>query len=180
MFSGIGGFEVGLQNSNLEHELIGYSEMDSMPYKFLKDILKEQRIMETQLTFKEMSSLTLTSWLEDFLVRHSALLEGNEDLTIQEEHSFLTSQGFVQKKDPDIWYLKTLKVCYLMTMEKLSRQYLGFSPTWGIELNGRYLTARIGEFPKTGNESLLSDILEVSPPKKYFLSPPQKENQLQL
>jgi len=28
MFSGIGGFEVGLQNSNLEHELIGYSEID--------------------------------------------------------------------------------------------------------------------------------------------------------
>ena len=28
MFSGIGGFEVGIQNSNLEHELIGYSEID--------------------------------------------------------------------------------------------------------------------------------------------------------
>ena len=135
--------------------------------------------METQLTFKEMSSLTLTSWLEDFLVKHSALQGSSGGLTTRGVHSFLTSQGFVQKKDPDIWYLKTLKVCYLMTMEKLSRQYLGFSPTWGIELNGRYLTARIGEFPKTGNESLLSDILEVSPHEKYFLSPAQKDKLLE-
>ena len=28
MFTGIGGFEEGLKNSNIEHELIGYSEID--------------------------------------------------------------------------------------------------------------------------------------------------------
>ena len=30
MFTGIGGFELGIKNSNIEHELIGYSEID--PY----------------------------------------------------------------------------------------------------------------------------------------------------
>ena len=28
MFSGIGGFELGLKQSNLEHEIIGYAEID--------------------------------------------------------------------------------------------------------------------------------------------------------
>jgi hypothetical protein len=45
-------------------------------------------------------------------------------------------------------------------LAKLSRQYLGFSPTWGISLNGRYLTAKTSEFPKTESGSSLSDILE--------------------
>ena len=131
-----------------------------------------------QLKLIPENSPTLTSWLGDFLARHSALRESVEDLTIQEEHSFLTSQGFVQKKDPDIWYLKTLKVCYLMTKEKLSRQSLGFSPVWGIELNGRYLTARISEFPRIGKECSLSDILETGVPEKYFLSPAQTQKVL--
>jgi len=36
MFTGIGGFELGLKNSNIEHELIGYSEIDSYAIKIFK------------------------------------------------------------------------------------------------------------------------------------------------
>ena len=126
--------------------------------------------METQLELIPENSQTLTSWLEDFLAKHLAWRENVGDSMIQEEHSFLISQGFVQKKGPDIWYLKTLKVYYLMTTEKLSRQFLAFSPIWGMELNGRYLTAKITEFPRIGKEYSLSDILETEVPEKYFLS----------
>ena len=127
--------------------------------------------MEMQLTLWEMNSQNLNYFVRDFLAKHSAWLESKEDLTIQEEHSFLTSQGFVQKKDPDIWYLKTLGVYYLTDRQKLSKQYLGFLPIWGMGLaNGRYLTAKITAFPKTAKESYLSDILEDSPDELYFLS----------
>ena len=98
--------------------------------------------MAMQLPLQLATSLTLTSWLEDFRVKHSALQVNSKDLVTHEERSFLISHGFVQKNDPDIWYLKMLKVYLVMTADKLSREYLGFLPTWGIELNGRDLTAK--------------------------------------
>ena len=126
--------------------------------------------MEMQQRLIPEPSQTLTSWLEDFLAKRSAWLASDEDLTIQEEHSFLISQGFSITKDPEIFYLKTLKVYYLMTAAKLSRQCLRFSPTWGMSLNGRYLTAKISESPRIGKECSLSDILEEEVDDKYFLS----------
>ena len=127
--------------------------------------------MAMQLPLQLETSLTLTSWLEDFRVKHSALLVKNKDLVTREERSFLISHGFVKRNDPDIWYLKTLGVYYLTDRQKLSKQYLGFLPIWGMGLaNGRYLTAKITAFPKTAKESYLSDILEDSPDELYFLS----------
>jgi site-specific DNA-cytosine methylase len=49
-------------------------------------------------------------------------------------------------------------------------QYLGFSPNWGIALNGRYLIARITESHNTEKGSILRDILEPQPDRKYYLS----------
>jgi site-specific DNA-cytosine methylase len=46
-----------------------------------------------------------------------------------------------------------------MTMGKLSRRYLGFLPTWGIGLNGRYLTAVSSGFLKTVKGSSLSALI---------------------
>ena len=126
--------------------------------------------METQQRLIPEPAPTLTSWLGDFLAKHLAWQDSGKDLTIQEEHSFLISQGFSTTKDPEIFCLKMLKVYYLMTVGKLSRPYLGFSPTWGMSLNGRYLTAKISESPRIGKECSLSDILEKEVDDKYFLS----------
>jgi hypothetical protein len=134
--------------------------------------------MDTETTVTQPKSTpatspTLTYLLEGFLAKLSVWLEKDEDLTTPEAHSFLTSLGFLQKKDPDIWYSKMSKVYLVTTVAKLSRQSLGFSPTWGIELNGKYLTAKTSEFPKTENESTLSDILEENVAEKYYLSQEQ-------
>ena len=127
-------------------------------------------IMAMQPRLIPEPSPTLISWLQDFLAKHSAWRASGKDLTIQEERSFLISQGFSITNDPDIFCLKTLKVYYLITEEKLSKQYLKFSPTWGMTLNGRYLTAKISESPRIGKECTLSDILEEEVEEKYFLS----------
>ena len=93
-----------------------------------------------------------------------------------EELSFLKSQGFSETKTPGLLFSKTLKVWFSTTKERLSRQYLGFSPTWGISLNGRYLTARTLDFPKVEKGySLLVDILEISVDERYFLSQTSQE-----
>ena len=141
--------------------------------KHINNTLEDTKTMETQLKSTQQNSQTLTSWWEDFHARLSPLLENEKDLTTPEGHSFLTSLGFSQKKDPDIWYSKMLKVYLVTTAEKLSRQSLGFLPTWGISWNGRYLTAKTSEFPKTGSVCSLSDILEENPDEKYFLSSEQ-------
>jgi len=134
-----------------------------------------KNIMEnaTQGTSEQLSlvkSQTLTYLLEDFLAKHFQSLENAKDLTTPEGLYFLKSLGFLPTKDPDILYLKTSKVYLVMTKAKLSRQYLGFSPTWGMSINGRFLTAKTSESPRTGKESSLSDILEENPDPKYFLS----------
>ena len=66
-----------------------------------------------------------------------------------------------------------LKVSYHMTHDTVSREFLGYAPTWGTTLNGRFLTAKISESHKTGSESSLSDILQTEEEveEKYFLSP---------
>ena len=126
--------------------------------------------MAMQQNLLQQTSQTLTSWLEGFLAKVSLLLEKGKALTTLEELYFLKSQGFSETKDPDIFCLKTLKVYYLLTKEKLSRQYLGFSPKLGISLNGRFLIVKTSESPRTGKECSLSDILEKEVDPKYFLS----------
>lgn len=125
--------------------------------------------MGTQQNLIQQNYQTLTYLSEDFLARLSALLAKEKDLTTPEARYSLTSLGFSPTKDQDIWCLKTSKVYLVTTREKLSRQYLGFLPTWGMELNGRYLTAKDG-FHKIGNGSSLSDILEENVDEKYYLS----------
>ena len=116
------------------------------------------------------NSQTLISWLEDFLARLSVLLEDNRDSMTQEELSFLRSLGFSKKKNRDIYYLKTLGVYYLTTKEELSRSSLGFSPTWGMRFNGRYLILKTTESPKTEKGCSLRDILEDDVDEKYYVS----------
>ena len=123
-----------------------------------------------QQASEQKNYLISTYSLEDFLAKHLALLEKEEDLTMQEEHSFLKSQGFSKTKDPDIFYSKTLKAYCIMTEGKLSRQYLKFSPTYGIMYNGRYIIQKITASRKTENGCLLRDILETDVDQKYYCS----------
>lgn len=141
----------------------------NMQLKHTKGILN-MKTSETQQTSKQPTSQILTLLSEDSLANLLVLLESGEDLATPEALSSLTSLGFSSTKDPDIFYSKTSKVYLVMTAAKLSRQYLGFLPTWGTELNGRFLTAKTSEFPNTESGCSLSDILQEDVDEKYFLS----------
>ena len=127
----------------------------------------------TQETSEQLSLVkfpTSTSLLEDFLAKHLVSLENAGDLTTPEGLYFLRLLGFLPTKDQDILYSKTSKVYLVMTGAKLSRQYLGFSPTWGMSINGKFLTAKTSVSPRIGKECSLSEILEENVDQKYFLS----------
>jgi len=141
----------------------------NMQTKFTKNTMKNA-IQEISEQSTQKRSLTTISSVLAFLVNHLASQEKDWDLKTPEGRCFLKSLGLSETKDPDIFSLKMLKGYLVMTKEKLSRQYLGFSPTWGMSINGKFLTARISEFPRTGSGSSLSDILEEQVDQKYFLS----------
>lgn len=102
----------------------------------------------------------LTSWLEDSHAKHFLTQEKEWGSMTRGEHYFLRSAGFSKTKNPHIFYSKTLEAYYLTTMDVLSRQCLGFSPTSAIMLNGRLLIVKTTEYHKTGNEYTLKDFLE--------------------
>ncbi len=145
----------------------------NMQHKYMKKTLGKNQIQGTLGKSHQKKSQIMSYSQRDFLVSLLVSLGSVGDLPIQGAHSFLKSQGFCGTKDPTIFSLKMLKVYFLTSLEKLSRQSLGFLPTLGMTFNGKCLTARASEFHKIGKGYSLSDILEPYPDQKYFLSEEQ-------
>ena len=168
MFSGIGGFDLALQN--LGHEIVGACEID----RYAREIYGKTFPKHPQSTMmprrcRQSHSHHLTCFVVDSLVRLSPLLAKDWDLMIPEALSFLKLQGLLKKKSHAIYSLKTFGACYFTTKGKQCEQSSESLMKWGMMRNGRLLTAKI-LFHKTGNVSSLSDILEEQVPDKYFLS----------
>ena len=153
------------QSLNANTQMNGTNMQTKSTKNTIRSVIQETSGLSTQQKYQTTTFSVLVS-----LVNRLASPEKDWGLKTPGGLSFLKSLGLSETKDPDIFSLKMLKGYLVMTKEKLSRQYLGFSPTWGIELNGKYLTAKTSEFPKTENASTLSDILEENVAEKYFLS----------
>ena len=126
--------------------------------------------MATSRPSTQKSFRNLTYWLEDFPARHSPLQGKEKDLLTSEEISFLRSFGFLSKQSLNIFSWKTSRGFSITMRGRLLKSYSTRLQNWGMISNGKCLTARISECRNTGNESILSDILEQSPDHKYFLS----------
>ncbi|ARU13200.1 DNA methyltransferase [Streptococcus phage P0095] len=116
---------------------------------------------------------------QDFRVSLSALLVQDEVLKIQTELSSLKSQGSLPFSNLSIYSSRTSRGLLAMIKGTPLRQSSDHWMSWGMMSNGKCLTARILESPKTENECSLSDILEEQVEDKYFLSLKQDQiNQL--
>ncbi len=73
---------------------------------------------------------------------------------------------------------KMFPVCLTMTQAKHLKQSSVHWMVWGMMCAGRYLTAKISEFPSHEIECSLSAILEDNVPEKYYLSRKQAEKLL--
>ena len=129
-------------------------------------------LMTSQQSIQQNSPISI-SYVADFLANLFQLQEKDEDLKTPEAQCFLKSHGFSKTKNPNILFSKTLKAYLITTVEKLSKQFLKFSPTLGIKLNGSYLILSSSVFLKTGNVSTLLDVMETNVSEKYFLSAEQ-------
>lgn len=108
----------------------------------------------------------------------SASQEQEKDLTIQEERCFLRLLELLPLKNLSISTSKMFPVCLTMTQAKHLKQSSVHWMSWGMMYAGRYLTAKISEYPNHENECILSDILEDNVPEKYYLSRKQAEKLL--
>ena len=119
-----------------------------------------------------------TFLLEDFPVSPSQSLEQEKDLTIQEERCFLRLLELLPLKNLSISSSRMFPVCLTTTKAGHLKQSSVHWMVWGIMCAGRYLTAKISEYPNHENECILSDILEDNVPEKYYLSRKQAEKLL--
>ena len=122
---------------------------------------------------------TQTVGASDSHVRTYPLQESNSDLLATAQACFSELCTFLdnskKKKDPLTCSLRTLKICLVLMEDGISPD---FSLKWiggGTMRNGVFSTVNTSESHKTGNAVLLSDILEVEVPQKYFLSKEQTE-----
>ena len=142
----------------------------NMPSKSMNDISQDTETMETSPKLTPAYCTTSTSFVEDFHASLSQLLENEVALQTLAEHSSLTLREYCKLNNLPDSYWKTLKDCFLTTTDSLSKPSSPRLMNWGTTSNGKCLTARITESPRTGSECSLSDILEEHPDQKYFLS----------
>ena len=124
-----------------------------------------------QLTL--LSYRNTTSSVRDFLANLSLLLGSEEDLKILEAHSSLKLCESLGLKEHRIYYLRMSRDSSPMMRGIHSKPSLERWMNLGMTVNGRCLTAKTTESPRTGKGCSLSDILEDNPDLKYFLSEKQ-------
>ncbi len=163
MFAGIGGFRSGLEAIG-GFECVGYCEID----KYAKQAYEAMYDSYPISTF----------WSEDSLVKAFQLPEQEKDLTIQEERCFSRLLELLPLKNLSISTSKMFPDCLTMTQAGHLKQSSVHWMSWGMMCAGRYLTAKILEYPNQEIECSLSDILEDNVPEKYYLSRKQAEKLL--
>ncbi len=121
-------------------------------------------------------SPTLISFVQDFLVNPSRWQGKGKDSRIPVDRYSSRFPELRKLKDLRCYSWKTLRDFFQTTEDKPSRP---FFRSWGVSdtgLSGKYLTASIMEFLRTGKECSLSDILEKEVPDQYFLSQKQLDS----
>ena len=117
--------------------------------------------------------------VEDFLAKHSVLLENGKDFKTLEAPCFLRLQEYLKLKDLNLFSLKMSKGYSITKKGKLLERSFTRWQNWGMKFNGWYLTANFLEFPRTERGYSLSEVLEENPDQKYYLSEKATKNLLE-
>ena len=160
---------MGLKKHTEYLSVFGRTSGTNTPPKSTKSTM-ENATQGTLLPSHQVKSPTLTSSVLASLAKRLASLEKGKDLRTLEGLSFLKSLGFSPTKDPDIFFSKTSRVWLVTTGAKLCKSYLGFLPTWGIEISSGVWLIRRATSPRIVRGYSLSDILETEVDERYFLS----------
>ena len=171
MFSGIGGFEHGLEQSNYEFENIGYSEID----KYAVSIYEKHYPNHTN--YGDATKIN-TEDLPDF----SFLVGGFPCQAFSiagKRKGFADTRGtlffeiarVLQDKRPTYFLLENVKGLLSHEGGRTLQRIFGVCDELGYDVSWAIYNSKIMEFRKTEKGYLLKDILEKNVPEKYYLSP---------
>lgn len=181
LFSGIGGFEKGIENSKYNEELkcIGFSEVDKYATSIYKRHFPEHKELGdvTKIRTEDLQEFELL--VGGFPCQAFSLAGKRRGFNDTRGTLFFEIARVLKDKNPNIFFSKMLKVYYLTTREELSRQYLKFSPNWGMMLNGRYLIVKTMESHTIEKGYTLKDIIEKNVEEKYLAPPHRNQYYLQ-
>lgn len=179
MFAGIGGFRSGLEAIG-GFECVGYCEID----KYAKQAYEAMYDTGGELYFDDARKIVLEQLPDfDLLVggfpcQSFSIAGARKGFDDTRGTLFLRLLELLPLKNLSISSSKMFPVCLTTTKAGHLKQSSVHWMSWGMMCAGRYLTAKISEFPSHEIECSLSDILEDNVPEKYYLSRKQAEKLL--
>jgi dcm: DNA (cytosine-5-)-methyltransferase len=170
-FSGIGGFRLGMEMAG--HECVGHCEIDKFANKsyIAMHSPKESEWYADDIRRVNPGDLPKAEvYCFGFPCQAFSIAGKRRGFEDTRGTLFLKSCGWL-KSESLIYYSPKMSRAFSATRggehsELSSERWMN----WGTMSNGRYVTAKTSECPRTGKECLLSDILEDEVSEKYFLS----------
>ena len=169
LFSGIGGFSLGLHQAGFTFDKVYFSEIDRHAIANFT-IFQMHNTSDQSAILQELPLNVPILSLSDRLARISALLETALDCREQKVHSYGTRLRPLTILDLTFLSGKMLRASSSNDIAGIFGQSSRPLPTLGfIRSNGNCLILH-GYYPKIGRESTLSGVLQKNAGTKYFLS----------
>ncbi len=173
LFAGIGGFRMGMEHAG--HICAGYVEIDKharRSYEAIYDTAGEWTAWDIRsVSDSELRQLGRIDCIcGGFPCQPFSIAGRGRGYEDARGTLFFEIARFAKVLQPSVLFLENVKNLLSHGGGRLSKQSLSRWMNWGTMQNGRCLTARILESPRTENGCSLSDILEEEAPDKYFLS----------
>ena len=170
MFSGIGGFEYGMEQSKHDFECVGFCEVD----KYAISIYT--RHFPTHRNYGDATKIN-TEELEDFqflvggfpcqAFSIAGKRKGFEDAR---GTLFFEIARVLRDKKPQYFLLENVKGLLSHDGGGLSRKYLKSSMNSGMMLRGKFIIPKTMVSHRTVKGCLLKDVLEEEVDSKYYLN----------
>ena len=170
MFTGIGGFELGIQQSTMDAELIGYSEINKYAIQIFEERIKGVKNYgnATNIMGDELPEFELLC--AGFPCQAFSVAGKQRGFNDTRGTLFFDIARICSKKRPRHLVLENVKGLLSHESGQTFHTILKVLSDMGYDVEWQVLNSKTSEFPKTENGSILSDILEESVDEKYFLS----------
>jgi hypothetical protein len=169
LFSGIGGFTLGLLQAGFEFSWHGYSEVDIYANEIYRKRFPNAKELGDVKKIHVGELPKLDSLVLGGLAKIYQLLATGEVSKLQEAVFFTRQLKSLGLLNPRILSLKMSKVFSQVTTEQTLLSSYSNVPKLGMMCNGNYLILS-GYSPNIESGYTLLDILEKNPDQKYFLS----------
>ena len=178
MFSGIGGFEYGMEQSKYEFKNVGFSEVDKYATSIYSRHFPGHRNYgdATKIDTEELEDFSLL--VGGFPCQAFSIAGKRKGFNEARGTLFFEIARVLRDKQPRYVILENVKGLLSHEGGQLCKQSLQSSMNSGMMYHGRFIIPEIMVSRNIGNGFLLKDILEENVDKKYYLNTKQSQKLL--